>query len=150
IFAGAPACAASEVSMYLIMASICSSDRPLSGLLCSTFISRGTRSAQTFKYEAGDSRRTCLNTSRPCCWCPQPDRAESVSRSASRLVLVWRLMGGAGACHARKRPSLFVASTDVGGERFQSPHGLGVVAHNAVGLPLQHLDGEHQQEPLTV
>src|ERR1700758_698090 len=60
--------------------SSCSSVRPLSGLLCSTFISRDTRSEQTFKYEAGDSRRTRLNTSRPCC-------CQSSARSSRKRLL---------------------------------------------------------------
>jgi hypothetical protein len=34
--------------------------------------------AQTFKYAAGDSRRTRLNTSGPCCCQSSPDRAESL------------------------------------------------------------------------
>src|SRR5262249_12105105 len=45
----------------------CSSVIALTPPECSNFISRGTSIAQTFKYAAGDSRRTRLNTSRPCC-----------------------------------------------------------------------------------
>src|SRR5262249_8351782 len=45
IFAGAPACVASEVSMYSIMTSSYSSVKSLSGLLCPNWCSPGTRSA---------------------------------------------------------------------------------------------------------
>src|SRR5262249_30054177 len=44
-----PACASSEVLMYSIMASSCSSVRSLIGLLCSTLCSRGTSSARILR-----------------------------------------------------------------------------------------------------
>ena len=43
---GPPACAASEVSMYAIMASSCSSVRSLIGLLCSSLCSRWTQQSK--------------------------------------------------------------------------------------------------------
>src|SRR6516164_3692615 len=49
IFAGAPACASSDVFRYSIMASSSSSDRLLITLLCSTLCSRGTSSARTLR-----------------------------------------------------------------------------------------------------
>src|SRR6516225_9807783 len=58
IFAGAPACASSDVFRYSIMASSCSSVSSLSRLLCSTLCSRGTNSARILRYEAGCVRRT--------------------------------------------------------------------------------------------
>src|SRR5262249_3534230 len=47
---------------------------------CSSFPSLGTSIAQTFKYAAGDSRRTRLNTSRPCC-------CQSSARSSRKRLL---------------------------------------------------------------
>src|SRR5262249_28793131 len=47
---------------------------------CSICISFGTNIAQTFKYVAGDSRRTRLNTSRPCC-------CQSSARSSRKRLL---------------------------------------------------------------
>jgi AraC-like DNA-binding protein len=55
---GPPACAASEVSMYSIMASSCSSVSSLIKLRCSTLCSRGHSSVRIFKYAAGCVRRT--------------------------------------------------------------------------------------------
>src|SRR5215468_5449515 len=55
---------------------------------CSNFISRGTSIAQTFKYAAGDSRRTRLKTSRPCC-------CQSSARSSrKRLLKALRVASG--------------------------------------------------------
>src|SRR5262249_13194753 len=55
---GSPACASSEVLMYSIMASSCSSVSSLSRLRCSTLCSRGHSSVRIFKYAAGCVRRT--------------------------------------------------------------------------------------------
>src|SRR5262249_9697428 len=60
--------------------SSCSSVIALTPPECSNFISRGTSKAQTFKYAAGDSRRTRLNTSRPCC-------CQSSARSSRKRLL---------------------------------------------------------------
>src|SRR6516165_348489 len=60
--------------------SICSSVIALMPPECSNFISRGTSIAHTFKYAAGDSRRTRLNTSRPCC-------CQSSARSSRKRLL---------------------------------------------------------------
>src|SRR5215813_13088897 len=66
--ASAPASRAASIPWIIsIAASICSSVIALMPPLCSICISLGTNIAQTFKYAAGDSRRTRLNTSRPCC-----------------------------------------------------------------------------------
>ena len=46
----------------------------------SSFISFGTSIAQTFKYVAGDSRRTRFNTSGPCC-------CQSSARSSRKRLL---------------------------------------------------------------
>src|SRR5262249_46895781 len=61
-----PACAASEVSMYSIMASSSSSVRSLSGLLCWTLCSRGISMAITFSHTPGCSRRTFAMAFSPC------------------------------------------------------------------------------------
>jgi hypothetical protein len=63
-----------------IARSISASDIALMPPLCSIRISLGTNIAQTFKYEAGDSRRTRLNTSRPCC-------CQSSARSSRKRLL---------------------------------------------------------------
>src|SRR5262245_15257469 len=49
-------------------------------LECSTFICFGTSIAETFRSEAGDSRRTRLTTSRPCC-------CQSSARSSRKRLL---------------------------------------------------------------
>src|SRR5262249_25481633 len=67
-------------SMASMARSICSSIIALTPPECSNFISRGTSIAQTFKYAAGDSRRTRLNTSRPCC-------CQSSARSSRKRLL---------------------------------------------------------------
>src|SRR5262245_36397251 len=79
-FAASPARAASMILMASMACSISSSLIALTPPLCSTFISRGTSKAQTFKYAAGDSRRTRLNTSRPCC-------CQSSARSSRKRLL---------------------------------------------------------------
>ena len=66
IFAGAPACAASEALMYSIMSSSCSSVSSLIALLCSTLCSRGHNKANTRKYTPGCSRRTFAMAFSPC------------------------------------------------------------------------------------
>src|SRR5262249_18939836 len=66
IFADAPACAASEVSMYSIMASSCSSDRFLITLLCSILCSRRISRVRHRKYTPGCSRRTFAMAFSPC------------------------------------------------------------------------------------
>src|SRR5262245_40939277 len=63
---GPRACAASEVSMYSIMASSCSSVRSLSGLLCWTLCSRGISRVRHRKYTPGCSRRTLAMAFSPC------------------------------------------------------------------------------------
>src|SRR5262249_29746601 len=60
--------------------SNCSSLIALTPPECSHFISPGTSIAQTFKYADGDSRRTRLNTSRPCC-------CQSSARSSRKRLL---------------------------------------------------------------
>lgn len=62
--------------------------RSLIALLCSTFISHGTSIPQTFKYAAGDSRRTRLNISCPC-------RCQSSAISSrKRLLNARRVLSG--------------------------------------------------------
>src|SRR5262245_61627532 len=79
--ASAPASRAASIPWIIsIAASICSSVIALMPPLCSICISLGTNIAQTFKYAAGDSRRTRLNTSRPCC-------CQSSARSSRKRLL---------------------------------------------------------------
>src|SRR5262245_25468639 len=78
-FAPASRCA-SISSIYASVRSSCSSLIALTPPECSNFISRGTSIAQTFKYAAGDSRRTRLKTSLPCC-------CQSSARSTRNLLL---------------------------------------------------------------
>jgi hypothetical protein len=90
------------VWMYSMASWISSSLISLTPPLCSIFISRGTSNAQTFKYEAGDSRRTRLNTSRPCC-------CQSSARSSrKRLLNALRVASGdplRGWCWGPRRES---------------------------------------------
>src|SRR6516225_10476269 len=80
-FAVSSARAASMVWMTSMACSISSSVIALMALVeCSSFSSLGTSIAQTFKYAAGDSRRTRLNTSRPCC-------CQSSARSSRKRLL---------------------------------------------------------------
>jgi hypothetical protein len=72
----------------LMPRSSCSSVIALTPPVCSNFISRGTSIAQTFKYAAGDSRRTRLNTSRPCCC------QSSAKSSRKRLLNALRVASG--------------------------------------------------------
>src|SRR5262249_50274462 len=79
--------------------------------LFSTFISRGTSIAQTFRYAAGDSRRTRLNTSRPCC-------CQSSARSSrKRLLNALRVASGDPPGfpeNPRREPAVDAAIDDLG------------------------------------
>src|SRR5215831_3749808 len=119
--------AASRLAINSLMISIprssCSSVIALTPPECSNFISRGTSIAQTFKYAAGDSRRTRLKTSRPCC-------CQSSARSSrKRLLNALRVASGdrpgfpmPSQAFARARCQSGVASASRG---FLGSHGLG-------------------------
>src|SRR5262245_46877902 len=101
--AAIPRCLIS-LSMASNVRSSCSSVIALTPPECSNFISRGTSMAQTLRYAAGDSRRTRLNTSLPCCCQRSASRALILGSARPALISVLSLspMPRRSACCAGK------------------------------------------------
>src|SRR5215470_14374444 len=105
----------------------------------SSFISFGTSIAQTFKYVAGDSRRTRFNTSGPCC-------CQSSARSSrKRLLNARRVASGEPARvsrRPRREPAVDAATDDLRGG---AAPGVRVhVFHQVLRRPTQLVLGEFQ------
>src|SRR5262245_28333715 len=130
-----------KVSSASRVRSSCSSVIALTPPECSNFISRGTSMAQTLRYAAGDSRRTRLNTSRPCC-------CQSSARSSrNRLLNARRVASGEPPAHLRV-PSARVRIDSTGAldlPRIPAAHALdelvGFLRPPRAGLVLVHRAG---------